>query len=170
MNPAPPLSSTRPTAPHPDIIAAVSATPVAGNVYDKYASANPVVRRLMASFYAALDGLVADAAPESVLDPGCGEGIVTRRMARATSGRVTGLDVESPRLRAAWAAADERVDYVVGDARALAFGGDEFDLVSLVEMLQLVEDPGRAVPARRDDVRDERALASWRRRAWRGPP
>jgi ubiquinone/menaquinone biosynthesis C-methylase UbiE len=140
------MSSTRPTVRHPDIIAAVSATPVAGNVYDKYTSENPVVRRLMASFLAALDALVADAAPESVLDVGCGEGVVTRRIARATGGRVVGLDVESPRLRAAWAAAaDGGVDHVVGDAQALPFHDDEFDLVSLVEMLQLVEDPGRAV-------------------------
>jgi len=145
MNPAPPINSTRPTWRHPDIIAAVSATRVAGNVYDKYESANPFVRRLMASFLAALDTLVDDAAPDSVLDVGCGEGIVTRRLARAAGGRVVGLDVESPRLRAAWAAAGEGVEYVVGDAQTLPFGDDEFDLVSLVEMLQLVEDPGRAV-------------------------
>jgi ubiquinone/menaquinone biosynthesis C-methylase UbiE len=130
---------------HPDIIAAVSATPVAGNVYDKYASASPVVRRMMASFLASLDALVAEAAPESVLDVGCGEGIVTRRMARAARGRVAGLDVESPRLRQAWTDAAGHLEYVVGDAQALPFAGDEFDLVSLVEMLQLVEDPDRAL-------------------------
>ena len=130
---------------HPDIIAAVSATPVAGNVFDKYGSANPIVRRLLSSFLTALDALVADVAPESVLDIGCGEGIVTRRIARSTSGRVAGLDVESPRLRAAWEGAGRRVDYVVGDAQALPFADDEFDLVSLVEMLQLVEDPDRAL-------------------------
>jgi SAM-dependent methyltransferase len=145
MNPAPPISSTRPTARHPDIIAAVSATPVAGNVYDKYGSGSPVVRRLMASFLSTLDALVADAAPESVLDVGCGEGIVTRRLARVASGRVVGVDLESARLRAAWAADGGRVDYRVADARALPFADDEFDLVSLVEMLQLVEDPDRAL-------------------------
>jgi ubiquinone/menaquinone biosynthesis C-methylase UbiE len=145
MKPPPPMSSTRPTVRHPDIIAAVSATPVAGNVYDKYGSANPAVRRLMASFLTALDALVADAAPDSVLDVGCGEGIVTRRIARLAPGRVTGIDVASPRLRAAWDAAGERVEYVVGDAQALPFADGEFDLVSLVEMLQLVEDPGQAL-------------------------
>ena len=88
---------------HPDIIAAVSATPVAGNLYDKYGSQHPVVRRLMASFLAALDALVAETAPATLLDVGCGEGIVTRRMAAATGARATGLDVESRRLRAIWA-------------------------------------------------------------------
>jgi SAM-dependent methyltransferase len=140
---------------HPDIIAAVFATPgpapVAGNVYDKYATANPVVRRLMGSFLASLDALVARAAPRSLLDVGCGEGIVTRRLALSlpAGGRAIGLDVESPRLREAWAAGAgdcaARVDYVIGDAQALPFRDDEFDLVSLVEMLQLVHDPGRAL-------------------------
>ena len=127
----------------------MSATPsVAGNLYDKYGSANPVVRRLVGSFLATLDSLVAEAAPASILDVGCGEGIVTRRMARSgppAPARVVGLDVDSPRLRDEWASAGAGVEYVVGDAQALAFGDDEFDLVSLVEMLQLVQQPDRAV-------------------------
>jgi ubiquinone/menaquinone biosynthesis C-methylase UbiE len=146
MKPPPPINRTRLTVRHPDIIAAVSATrePVAGNVYDKYGSANPVVRRLMATFLAELDALVDAAAPASLLDVGCGEGVVTRRMAARAGARATGLDVESPRLRAIWAASPG-VDYVVGDAQALPFADDEFDLVSLVEMLQLVADPSRAL-------------------------
>jgi ubiquinone/menaquinone biosynthesis C-methylase UbiE len=130
----------------------VSATPgsapVAGNLYDKYGSANPVVRRLMDSFLAALDALVAEVAPDSILDVGCGEGIVTRRMAASglpAGARVAGLDVDSPRLRGAWARGGAGVEYVVGDAQALPFADGEFDLVSLVEMLQLVEQPHRAV-------------------------
>jgi ubiquinone/menaquinone biosynthesis C-methylase UbiE len=149
MKPAPPISSTRPTVRHPDIIAAVSATPVrkpvAGNVYDKYGTPNPVVRRLMASFLRALDDLVAEVGPATVLDVGCGEGIVTRRIAAVAGRRVTGLDAGSPRLQAAWDASGDGVDYLVGDAQALPFEDDAFDLVSLVEMLQLVEDPDRAL-------------------------
>ena len=48
-----------------------------GNTFDKYGSQNPVVRRLMSSFHAALDELWAQAAPSSVLDVGCGEGVLT---------------------------------------------------------------------------------------------
>ena len=48
-----------------------------GNTFDKYGSTNPVVRRLMAGFHSTLDELWAAAAPESVLDVGCGEGVLT---------------------------------------------------------------------------------------------
>jgi 2-polyprenyl-3-methyl-5-hydroxy-6-metoxy-1,4-benzoquinol methylase len=47
---------------------------VVGNVYDKYGSANPVVRRIMRGFADALSRLVAQAAPASIHEVGCGEG------------------------------------------------------------------------------------------------
>ncbi len=55
---------------------------VTGNTYDKYGSGNPLVRRLMAGFERDLDDLFAAAAPSSVLDVGCGEGVLVQRWAR----------------------------------------------------------------------------------------
>jgi 2-polyprenyl-3-methyl-5-hydroxy-6-metoxy-1,4-benzoquinol methylase len=49
---------------------------VTGNTYDKYGSTNPVVRRLMAAFERSLDELLGRAAPSSLLDVGCGEGVL----------------------------------------------------------------------------------------------
>ena len=48
-----------------------------GNTFDKYGSDNAVVRRLMAGFEGTLAELFAQAAPASVLDVGCGEGVLT---------------------------------------------------------------------------------------------
>jgi 2-polyprenyl-3-methyl-5-hydroxy-6-metoxy-1,4-benzoquinol methylase len=50
-----------------------------GNTYDKYGSTNPVVRRLMAGFERTLDDLFTIAAPATILDVGCGEGVLTEQ-------------------------------------------------------------------------------------------
>ena len=68
---------------------------VTGNTYDKYGSTNPVVRRLMAGFERTLDELFARAAPRSLLDVGCGEGVLSAEWAeRLGDGRVVGIDLE----------------------------------------------------------------------------
>ena len=74
-----------------------------GNTFDKYGSSNPVVKRLMGAFHATLDELWATAAPRSILDVGCGEGVLTAEWAeRLGDGRVIGIDLEDPGLRAEW--------------------------------------------------------------------
>jgi 2-polyprenyl-3-methyl-5-hydroxy-6-metoxy-1,4-benzoquinol methylase len=75
-----------------------------GNTFDKYGSTNPVVRRLMAGFQRTLDELFAEAAPESVLDVGCGEGVLTHRWATEIAPRrVVGIDLDDPLIAAEWA-------------------------------------------------------------------
>ena len=59
---------------------------VTGNTYDKYGSTNPVVKRLMAGFERTLDELFASAAPRSMLDVGCGEGVLTHKWAQRLDG------------------------------------------------------------------------------------
>src|SRR5271165_4331496 len=77
-----------------------------GNTFDKYGSRNPLVRRLMASFERDLDELLAIASPQSLLDIGCGEGVLTTQWAATLSGRrVVGFDLKDEKLEAHWAAA-----------------------------------------------------------------
>jgi hypothetical protein len=77
---------------------------VTGNTYDKYGSTNPVVRRLMASFERELDELFELAAPNSVLDVGCGEGVLVHQWAqRLGERRVVGIDLEEESIQAGWA-------------------------------------------------------------------
>lgn len=47
---------------------------VVGNVYDKYGSRNPMVRRIMKGFADSLATLVSKAAPKTIHEVGCGEG------------------------------------------------------------------------------------------------
>ena len=118
-----------------------------GNTFDKYGSTNPAVRRLMAGFQATLAELLLRAEPESVLDVGCGEGVLTYHWAEQLEPkRIVGVDLEDPKLQRQWAMrASENLEFRTGRAEALPFGDREFDLVAAIETLEHVPDPERAV-------------------------
>jgi 2-polyprenyl-3-methyl-5-hydroxy-6-metoxy-1,4-benzoquinol methylase len=114
-----------------------------GNTYDKYGSENPVVKKLMAGFHASLDELWDMAQPSSVLDVGCGEGVLTSEWAeRLEHGRIVGIDLDDPKLRAEW---DKRrrpnLEYRAEEATRLSFADDEFDMATAIEVLEHVPQP-----------------------------
>jgi SAM-dependent methyltransferase len=117
---------------------------VTGNTYDKYGSTNPLVRRMMAEFEGALDELFVRADPRSLLDVGCGEGVLVHRWAQrlGESRRVVGIDLEEESIQAGWS---ERrapnLEYRVMQAENLPFAEDEFDLATAIEVLEHVPDP-----------------------------
>ncbi len=114
-----------------------------GNTYDKYGSSNRVVRRLMAGFDSALDELWVEAAPDSALDVGCGEGVLTERFAeRLGAGRVAGVDLEDPKLRAEWdRRARPNLEFRSYDGGDLPFRRNDFDIACAIEVLEHVPDP-----------------------------
>jgi len=114
-----------------------------GNTYDKYGSQNPVVKRLMAGFHSSLDELWQRAQPESVLDVGCGEGVITAEWAeRLGDGRVVGIDLDDAKLRAEWLVrARPNLEFRAEEATRLNFGDDEFDMVTAIEVLEHVPRP-----------------------------
>jgi 2-polyprenyl-3-methyl-5-hydroxy-6-metoxy-1,4-benzoquinol methylase len=116
---------------------------VTGNTYDKYGSTNPVVRRLMTSFERELDALFELATPSSVLDVGCGEGVLVHRWAqRLREQRVVGIDLEEESIQGGWAERQApNLEYRVMEAANLPFAANEFDLASAIEVLEHVPDP-----------------------------
>ena len=77
---------------------------ITGNTYDKYGSTNPVVRRLMSAFERTLDQLFEQSDPSSVLDVGCGEGVLVHQWAqRLGDRRVVGIDLQEESIQAGWA-------------------------------------------------------------------
>jgi SAM-dependent methyltransferase len=118
-----------------------------GNTYDKYGSQNPVVRRLMQGFESTLDALWATAEPRSILDVGCGEGVLTHKWAeRLGERRIVGIDLDDPKLRAEW---EQRrrpnLEYRAEEATSLSFRDGEFDMATAIEVLEHVPEPERTV-------------------------
>jgi 2-polyprenyl-3-methyl-5-hydroxy-6-metoxy-1,4-benzoquinol methylase len=114
-----------------------------GNTFDKYGSTNPVVRRLMDGFHRSLDELWELAEPRSVLDVGCGEGVLTFEWAeRLGDGRVVGIDLDDPNLRAEWETRRRaNLELRAEEATDLSFAADEFDVATAIEVLEHVPEP-----------------------------
>jgi 2-polyprenyl-3-methyl-5-hydroxy-6-metoxy-1,4-benzoquinol methylase len=126
----------------------MTATVPTGNTFDKYGSQNPVVRRLMAGFERNLDELFTQSAPRSILDIGCGEGVLTEQWsARLGDGRVVGVDLPDPKLSAEWLGrARENLEFRELDVTSgLPYAAGEFDLVCATEVLEHVPGPERVV-------------------------
>jgi 2-polyprenyl-3-methyl-5-hydroxy-6-metoxy-1,4-benzoquinol methylase len=143
---------------------------VTGNTYDKYGSTNPVVRRMMGAFDDALDELLAQAGPDSILDVGCGEGVLAQRWARrlGNGSRVVGIDLEEESLQAGWAAhAAPNLEYRVVEATELPFADGEFELTSAIEVLEHVPDPRRTLSEMARCAREHLLVSVPREPLWR---
>ena len=127
-----------------------------GNTYDKYASKNPVERKLMDGFFSALDAALPTRAPSLILEVGVGEGEVTERLARRwPDAAIVGVDLPDPELAQHWAG--RGFSPLFADIGRLPFGADQFDLVLAIEVLEHVPFPELALAelervARRDLV------------------
>jgi SAM-dependent methyltransferase len=142
-----------------------------GNTFDKYGSTNPVVKRLMAAFESALSELFGRATPGSVVDVGCGEGVLTERWARQLGDRpVVGVDLADPKLAGEWSARERpnlSFTTIDGDGR-LPFDDGEFELAAAIEVLEHVPDP-RATLTEMARVASRNLLVSVPREPlWRG--
>jgi len=115
-----------------------------GNTYDKYASQNPIERRLMNVFFASLDRALPVTPPHSILEVGVGEAEVAERVrGRYPQARFAGIDLPDEELAAAWCA--RGVPGSLADIARLPFPDSCFDLVLGIEVLEHVPDPCAAL-------------------------
>jgi ubiquinone/menaquinone biosynthesis C-methylase UbiE len=117
---------------------------VPGNAFDKHGSANPLVTRLMDRFHSGLIEAVGRFEPESILDVGCGEGRTTKLIEEAFPVPTVGTDLEEMVLQEANANVSA-ASFYAGSIYELAHRSDGFDVVIGTEVLEHVDDPGRAL-------------------------
>ena len=143
---------------------------VVGNVYDKYASRNPLVRRIMRGFTGALDGLVSQAGARSIHEVGCGEGYwVLRWSDQGIDARGSDFSEEAIRL-ARLNAAERGVDaarFAVRSVYELDPARDGAELVVCCEVLEHLERPEDALRALQRVARGHLILSVPREPVWR---
>lgn len=141
---------------------------VVGTAGIKYRSGNPVVRFLVSEFDRAVSELAAKAAPERVLEIGCGEGHVAQLLLEATSARILATDI-SPTLvaEASEAIRSDRVEFRPADVMTLAPIEPAPDLVVCCEVLEHLRDPAAALDALLDQRATSYLLSVPREPVWR---
>ena len=131
-------------------MAAMSAHPdevVAGNVYPKYTTRNPLARLLVTNFTANLRQLVERTGARQVHEVGCGEGFLARRLA-ADGYHVRGSDLSPATIaeaRRCSAGVAPPIAFQVADLYRLDADRDAAELIICCEVLEHLPDTARAL-------------------------
>ena len=140
-----------------------------GNASEKYADSNPVTRHLLERFLRRLDAAVSELHPTSLLDVGCGEGVVTERFAALLpQTSVIGIDADDEALAAEWALRSrDNLAFQIGSGYELPFTDDSYDVACAIEVLEHVERPNDVLVEMCRVARRALILSVPREPAWR---
>ena len=118
---------------------------IAGTYGDKYTTRNPLVRFVVDGFLDAVAELARRTSARRVLELGAGEGEVTRRVVDALEPEVcVATDLAESCVRRTGRNVPSALCAMV-DAADLPFRDGAFDLAVACEVLEHLEDPGRAL-------------------------
>jgi SAM-dependent methyltransferase len=120
---------------------------VAGNIYPKYTTSNPVARRLVDNFIATLQELVRQTGAQEIHEVGCGEGHLSMLLA-AYGLRVRGCDLSPGAIAAARQRSRRQgldIPFEIANLYDLLPERHGAPLVLCCEVLEHVPDPERAL-------------------------
>jgi 2-polyprenyl-3-methyl-5-hydroxy-6-metoxy-1,4-benzoquinol methylase len=141
---------------------------VSGNVYDKYHTRNPIARWLMSGFEREFKQLVLQAGkPRSILEVGCGEGELLKRLSLLfPDAELLGTDL-SPVVIAEARRRHGELAFQELSVHDLGQLGRRFDLVVAAEVLEHLEEPQRALRDLSLVAKDHLFLSVPREPLWR---
>jgi 2-polyprenyl-3-methyl-5-hydroxy-6-metoxy-1,4-benzoquinol methylase len=123
---------------------------------------------LLARFLRRVDEAVESMRPDSILDVGCGEGVVTERIARLTGAPTVGVDVGDDVMRRQWSErAGGSLTFDAASAYNLPFDDASFDCVCALEVLEHLERPHDALSQMARVARRAMLLSVPREPIWR---
>ena len=119
---------------------------VAGNVYDKYHTANPIARHLMSGFLGAFDRLLQLDEGERLLEVGCGEGYLMRRSSDSfPSAHRAGCDLSFEIVAGASRQGCPQVPFLQASVYQLPWPDQSWDVVVACEVLEHLDEPEQAL-------------------------
>jgi ubiquinone/menaquinone biosynthesis C-methylase UbiE len=113
--------------------------------YLKHTHANPIQRRLIDRFHRVVVAKIAELAPTTFLDAGCGEGFVAEILLRQLPGlAIAGFDF-NPAAVAVAAARVPNATFRTASIFDIPFDDASFDVVGCFEVLEHQQDPAAAL-------------------------
>jgi ubiquinone/menaquinone biosynthesis C-methylase UbiE len=127
----------------PNGVAAASA--IDSSNYRKHTHGNPIQRKLIDRFHRSVLAKIADLAPQTFLDAGCGEGFVAELLLRQMPGlELTGFDFNPAAVEIAQAK-NPGGTFITASIVDLPFDDSSFDVVGCFEVLEHLPEPQQAL-------------------------
>jgi len=115
-----------------------------GNFYNKYESKNPLVKLVVRTYLQNLDFLVETSNVKKILEVGCGEGYIIKHLREKFNVNIIGMDISNDILEIA-RSMNPNLKFFLGDIYKLGFKDDSFDMVLILEVLEHLKYPNRAL-------------------------
>jgi len=119
-----------------------------GNFENKYATQNPIARRLVGGFLTSFDALAGLTRPSSIHEVGCGEGMLTQRLLKTGARTIRATDLTQEVFRDAQQKLPrDRFCFKAKSIYDLTPDEDRAELVVCCEVLEHLEDPDAGLGA-----------------------